>query len=666
MRFAARWPELAGSRALWAAALALHAPLAAAQEQTRLDTLTVTAEPAEAVLPLSVSHIDATAQLAPSPRSLFDVLSLAPGVFALNRNNAAQGLRVAIRGFGARAAFGVRGIRVSLDGIPLTAPDGQTELDALDLALLGGASIVRGPAASLYGNAAGGVIELSSRPIESTGGELSLLQERYDTRRVRGEASAVWQDTRLRGSLAVQHADGPRAHSHTDSRIGRLQLEQMLVGGELRLMADWLDIHALDPGALTAADRDADRRAASAGNLRFDAGETITQGRLAATWQQSGPVWNAVASGFFARRDFANRLPFERGGQASFERDFGGLGLIASSTRDWLGIAQRVSVGLDVQSQSDERRRHDNLEGVRGALRLNQRERAEVIGVFLRDALSVSPHWDLSLGLRHDWLRLAVDDRYLDDGDDSGRRRLGNASGDVSLSRWQGAHGLHLRWASAYETPTFNELANPAGGGFNPDLDASRTQAYEAGYRFQEASLQAAVVVYDMRSSDELLSFQLEDQPGRNFFRNAGRTSRRGVELDLVWALDSHWSLSGALTASRARFDQGDNRGRQLPGLPERFAQLGLHHQRGRWGLSLSTLAIGRYFADDANSLAVPGYALFNLRGRFELGAAELSLGVDNLLDRDYDDNVRLNAFGGRAFEPAGGRTWRAGLAWNW
>lgn len=652
------------------------APAAPPPAATRLDTLRVEAAP----LPLPLAHSERLQAevLAPDPRGLGDLLRPVPGLYLQNADNVAQGLRPSIRGFGARAAFGVRGIRVRLDGLPLTLADGQTELDLVDRYLLAGAEVVRGPAASLYGNAAGGVIALRTRPLDESGGRWQAGLQRHDGYSLRGEwtRAQAW-----RASLARVAGDGPRAHSHSARTLGQLRVEH----GAWRWDLASLQVQAQDPGGLDAPTAAQTPRAARDRNVDFDAGEEIRQQRLGLHWRHSAGLWDWRLRGQALRRDFANRLPFAESGQVDFERDAGSLALLASRSPDarWPG---RSSLGLDLQLQHDARRRYDNTSrgegggraGQRGALRLDQDERALAAGLYLRHAQPLGAAWTLTAGLRQDWLRLEARDRFGADGDDSGRRRLNDSSADVAL-RWAGddRQGF-VRYASAHLTPTISELANPAGGGFNPDLASSRIHGLDLGYGQDWREGHVGLVLFAQRSCDELLPFEREDQPGRRFYRNAGRSERRGVELEASWRPRPAWTLDLAYTLLRARFvddggapDAGASlAGRRLPGLPEQWLAAQLQHRLGLWTWGLELDAQGARFADDANTLRVPGVALWHLRAQREawLGrpGLRLSLALDNALDQPYTDNLRINAFGGRAFEPGGGRRWRLALEYAW
>ncbi len=649
-----------------AALLSAAAGSALAVDDKRLDTLTVVVTADETDnLPLAVSHVEAHDQPAPSEQSLQDFLAPAPGLFAQNQDNAAQGLRVSIRGFGTRAAFGIRGIQVLVDGVPMTLPDGQTELDAIDLGLLESAEIVRGPSATLFGNAAGGAILLHTRkPSESPEARLELQGASFDHYRARLEGSGRVGSAHLLGAITASDIDGFREHSQTETQLLNARMTQAVGPGQLNAFVSALDITSQDPGGLTAAQVDQNRRGAASGNRQFDAGETIEQQRVALNW--SGPLgyWGVHATGYAGQRDFANRLPFTDGGQVSFDRNFAGMGATVSRRFELGGLAHRFSAGFDAQLQQDDRRRFDNNDGARGAATLAQDEEAAGAGVFVRDSIALAPAWETSIGLRYDTLSLEVDDRFLADGDDSGSRDIDDVSADISLSHWLGNRMIYGRLASSFETPTINELANPAGGGFNPDLGSTEALNREIGIKGAWNQLRYQMAVYRVTVDDELLPFELPGQPGRSFFRNAGETEREGIEIAGEYDINSIWRLDASASYARNEFDGGSLDGNELPGIPRQTAWLSLTRRQGGWQNALIASHTGRMYADDSNNTEVDSYQLLHWQSAWQPAGSAWSVqaAIDNLLDKDYNDSVRINAFGGRHFEPAAGRTYRLGL----
>lgn len=623
--------------------------------------------------PAAVTVIDTAAAPGEQNLALDALLARVPGVFSLNRYNLAQGLRPAIRGFGARGNFGVRGIRVLVDGVPLTMPDGQTELDGLDLGLVERMEVLRGPASVLYGNAAGGVLAIETRePPTLPSMQLDLSAAGLGYQRTRGEIGG--SDGNLGGLLAFNSTvlDGYRQHSgaQTNSLTGKLRWYAPT--GRLRLNFNAIDNRAEDPGGLTAAEVKADRRQAAPNNLRFDADEYIRQQRL-------GLVWDGYAAGadeyqlrsYLGHREFGNQLGFATSGQTTFERYFSGVGGQYSHHRQLIGLPHRITTGFDLEAQRDDRRRYDNLLGERGQSRQQQDESALSQGLFIEDQIDLSEQWQATLGLRYDQVRLAVDDFYLvDNRDDSGSRSLEDWNYSAGLSyRVTPQQSLYARLASSFETPTISELGNPQGGGFNSAMQPARALSRELGIKGEWPALRYALSVYRIELEDELVAFSF--QSGRNFYRNAGQSRRDGLELSLDWQFADAWRWSAAYAYNRYHFEDyqttaGDFSGKRIPGIPRQtlFSELAYEHQ-GAY-VRLGVTAQAQVYANDANSQSAPGNTVFNLRlgKRFQLGEQSLEpyLGVDNLLGREYFDNLRINDGNARYFEPGPGRTLYAGL----
>lgn len=595
--------------------------------------------------------------------SLDDALQGLPGVFAQNQYNAAQGLRPSIRGFGARAAFGVRGIQVLVDGVPLTLPTGQTELDAIDLQSVTQVDVLRGPAAAALGNAAGGVISIQTRDAgQARRGELLLGIGELGAQQWRAEGQGKIAG-QLRGIASVRHSelDTQREHANTRTTLASAKLQTDALA--IRVSAN--DTTSQDPGALNADQRRANRDQAAPRNLQFNAGERIRQQSLSARWVSATEAW--TLSGHAGQRGFETRLPFQGGGQVAFDRSFGGFN---AAWQQGFG-ALSLTIGADTQLQRDDRSRYDNLDGQRGDLTLLQDESADAAGLHANAQIALGGGWTLPLGLRYDRLRLNVDDRFLSDGDDSGRRNFDDWSGAIGLAKqWQSPWSAWLRVASSFESPTTTELANPNGGGFNPNLNAAEALNTEVGVLRETERLRLEAVIFSIAIDDELVPFELASQPGRDFFRNAGSSNRDGLELAVNWKITNHWSLAASATRARYRFDDAmlggtDVSGNRTPGLPEQTASLSLDWNNDTWRVGGSLRGVGDLQADDENTTRVPGYATLRLYGGLEIGRYAITAGVNNMLDADYNDNVRINAFGGRSFEPAPGRNVWARLAVN-
>lgn len=627
--------------------------------------------------PTAIGAVSSDALIGDPQLALDEALVRLPGIYAQNRYNLNQGLRLSIRGFGSRASFGVRGIRVLLDDIPLTMPDGQTDLDALDLALVKNVEVLRGPASALYGNGAGGVLAVRTRDRpEGRYGRVDLAGGELGERRWRGEAGIAGESFSGLVSLAHREVDTHRENMASESLNGAARGSFSLATGQVSFILQTLDIDAEDAGGLTRAERDRDSTLANPNALRFAAGESIEQQRGGVSW--SGALAENTdlrLRSWFGQRDFANRLPFANGGQTTFDRRYGGLGAQLDHRRRWGGVDHVFSVGADVETQRDDRRRFNNAEGgVRGDLTLDQAERARGFGVFAQDQIDVGERGLLSLGLRHDRIRLSVGDRFLTDGDDSGDRDFDKTSLNLGVGlRLAPRSLLYARYGTGFETPTNSELANPAGGGFNPALGPAEARNLELGFKFDSELLRAELVGYSIRNDDELVRFELDDQPGRSFFRNAGSTEREGLEASLVWQALSRLSVSVAYSLNDFQFrdyrvGSNDFSGNAIPGIPAQqlFTELTWRPQPA-WVARLQAIALDRVYANDANTERVAGYVVANARLAWEgrVGGNRVTpyLALNNLFDIDTTDNLRVNAAFGRFYEPAAGRTVVGGLS---
>lgn len=672
--------------------LLLALPLAAQQPPVELEPIEIeaTRSPLQlAEVPAAVSVIDGeTLRQGRGAASLAEVLDQVPGLFIQNATNFAQDARIALRGFGAQSAFGIRGVAILVDGIPQTLPDGQAQVDSIDLNEIERIEILRGPASALYGNAAGGVILITTRRA-AEGPRFSARQTFGSFGRSDSRASAAvgGDQLGLRLSLGRFEQDGFRDHSRVEQRRANLRLDWTpQPSTRIDASLGWFDApEEQDPGALNSFDAAATPRAANPGNVRFDAGESLEQWRFGARVEHRlNEQQRLRLAGFLFDRDFSNLLPFRDGGQVTFDRQFSGLDLTHEADLSLAGRPLRWAWGADWRLQDDERARFDNLDGVRGNRVLQQRERVEAGAVWAQARVELTPSWALTAGLRHDRIELDVSDRLLADGDDSGTRQWNETSPWIGLAwrpaaRWT----VFANYGHAFQTPTTTELANPdnpaAGGGFNRALGPETADNLELGFRYRVAGgLNFEASAFRIRVDDAIASFEVPEfsGSGRDFFTNAGRSTRRGIELAADWRLGANLSLNAAWTGSDFEFDRfetadGDFSGKRLPGVPKHRSSLGLVWADARgFSARLEANRVGGFYADNANTARVESRTesrLMVAQSR-TLGATRLRVagGIENLLDQRYPDNVRINAFGGRYFEPAPDRSYWLSLGLDW
>ncbi|TNE49964.1 MAG: TonB-dependent receptor [Bacteroidetes bacterium] len=610
--------------------------------------------------------------------SLQEGLAAVPGFFLLNDANYAQDLRISIRGFGARSGFGIRGIKLLLDDIPESAPDGQAQVDNLDLAAVDRIEVVRGASAGLYGNASGGVISIRSDAIPKRwAAGVRLTGGSYGFRQLHADCGTTWGKQGFRLALTHLGHSGYREHAVMRSTLLNGKWRYMPdTSASLSILVNYVNSPlAEDAGALSATQVTADRRAANPNNIRYNAGEAVAQGRVGLVYEKH---WNAQElrlRGYSTWRAFDNRLPFQNGGQVTLQRWFAGGGAQYTRVRNQL----RLTAGLDLDRQTDLRRRYDNEEGRRGNLGLEQQETFGSAGLFTSAEWNAGGRWTLSGGGRLDLVQLRVVDRFETDGLQSGQSTFERASPWGGLVyRLSRRLLVYANTTTNFETPTLIELSNnPANsGGFNTGLKPQRTLSLEAGLRGRwPAGMLLEVACFYTRTQDALVPYELIDFPGRTFYQNAGETLQRGIELAI------HGRLLRGLTADLAytladfkyhRYETpaGDLSGRALPGLPGHWGMMEVQYQhREGWFGRLQIRQAGRYFADDTNSVPVEAYVLLHLRGgytkSFGIGHIRLFAGADNLTNTAYFNNIRINAAGARYFEPGAGLTVFGGVEWN-
>ncbi|MCP3983082.1 MAG: TonB-dependent receptor [bacterium] len=634
--------------------------------------------------PAAISVVDRTdIQLGRQQLGLDESLSRVPGLFMQNRTNFAQDLRISSRGFGARSSFGIRGIKVFVDGIPATLADGQAGVDAIDLGSTGRIEVLRGPASSLYGSAAGGVIHLHTeeppdRPFVE--GRTSFGAQGFARQQLKTGGRGGPVDYLL--SLSRTHVDGYRNQSgfRASNLNGRLRW-QVDQSSQLEVVLNAVDSpKADDPGGLTRAEVHADRRQARARNLLFDTGEEVSQQKLGLLYRKAlGDAHEVVARSYLVRRDFENRLPFTSGGAVDLERLFFGGGLSYRGEGTLFDRRHQVIIGLDVDAQRDRRKRFDNLHGARGPLVFDQHEDVTGWGLYGQGQIDLGHDLELTLGARFDRVEFDIDDDFLVDGDDSGKIHFDEFSPALALL-WHpmAAFNVYGRISTSFETPTTTELANPEGtGGFNSSLDPQIATGYELGVKgLLPGRLRYELLYYHIDVEDELVPFEVASMPERRFFRNAGESTRRGVEAALEVEPYPGLTLSLAYAHSDLRFDRyrtpsGRFDGNRIPGAPRNqlHAEIAYRHGSGLF-VTWDALYLGHVYLNDANS-AKDGSSLvsnFRVAWPFDVGSWQITpfFGIHNLFDRAYQSNVRINAFGSRYYEPAPDRNLYGGVSLRW
>jgi iron complex outermembrane receptor protein len=656
---------------------------AQAPDDDKLDEIVVTATRIES----SVRNVARSISMVGKDRiqtgtqqlGLDESLVSVPGLYMQNRFNFAQDLRISLRGFGARSSFGIRGIKVIVDGIPETLPDGQAGVDSIDLGSAQSIEVLRGPASSLFGNAAGGVISITS--------ELGADEPYVEGRVAGGDYGYSQLQLKSAGQLGaadylfnVSRTDIDGYRDHSEARGSLLNTKFGVPLGDNDKLTFSLALtdqpEAQDPGGIDFAQASSDPTSARALNVQYDAGEFLEQQRVGVVYERNRPVGNLTLRNYYAWRDFGNKLPFTDGGTVDLDRFFYGLGA-QFSVGDSLPDALKLTFGIDADRQDDDRKRFDNNDGTSGAMVFDQNEQVDSAGIFVQGQYQINEAWSVLGGLRYDEISYDVTDRFLADGDDSGTLKFDEVSPSLALNYRMESGVLFASFSTSFETPTTTELANPdASGGFNPSLKPQTAENFEIGYKRSIKHLYYELAWFTIDLQDELVPYELAAFPGRTFYSNAGTSSRNGIETALGWEFGNGFSIDASYTWSDFGYDNfvddsgNDFSGNQLPGLPKQFAYLGVSYrsERGFSG-TFETIYSGDLYANNANTAKVSSYTVANFRAAYEFQTGRWILrpyvGINNLFDESYNSNIRINAFGGRYFEPAPERNYYAGIVVN-
>lgn len=615
--------------------------------------------------------------------NLSELMSAVPGVQVRNRENYAQDLQLSVRGFGTRATFGVRGVRILIDGIPATMPDGQGQVSAISLTSAKRIELLRGPLAQLYGNAAGGVLQVFTQdpPVSATpqfgvGAGIGSDGQRHLDLSVGGGSEtlgALLDVSRFR-------TDGYRDHSAAE----RTQLNAKVVArpssattitGVLNTFDQPL---SQDPLGLARAAFRANPRQAIANAYTFDTRKTIEQkqaGIVVAHDLSASDRINARLYG--GTREVFQTLAFQANGVVDLDRSFGGVGLNWTHKTRVNGLPLQWTVGVEADRLKETRKGFNNNNGTPAALTRNEDDTAKNLDYFAQLDWAFAPQWQALAGVRVSRVRFGVDDNFVTatNPDDSGGVTYRNTSPVLGLV-WHANDNVNVygNLGTGFETPTLAESAyRPANTGTGPNflLKASKSTQAELGIKARQGRHSLDLALFQSRSRDEIV--QQSSTGGRAIFTNADRVGRRGVEVG--WKADwQQVSTRVAYTLLDARFRSSYQSstatvpaGNWLPGSPRHSLYAETEARVGEGAtVALEMRADSRVQVNDGNTDAAPGYAAFNLRAGKALraGPAKVFLfaRIDNLFDRQYAGSVIVNEANSRFFEPAPGRRFFVGV----
>ena len=655
--------------------------------------------------PASLDRVDLRGDSATAGVNVSEKLNGIPGLLARDRQNYAQDTQLSIRGFGARATFGVRGVRLFADGIPASMPDGQGQLSHFNLAGGDRIEVMRGPFSALYGNSSGGVLQLWSadgedpdegRVAASAGSNASHAL----SARLLGKHGALGYNL----AASAFRTEGYREHSaaRRDSANAKLTFD---LGDERRLdlVVNYLDLpDADDPLGLTRDQVRGDPRQVAVAALQFDTRKSVRQTQAGLTYQQTlGDAQSMRLMGYGGQRSveqflsvpaFAQANPLSSGGVIDLDNDYGGV----DARWSWQGeVAARpfeFTVGANADRQRQHRQGHENfiggMLGVKGARRRDERNQVENFDQFAQAWWKFADRWALLAGMRHSEVRFRSDDDYVtaNNPDDSGRVAYSQTTPVAGLVfNPNDDTRLYLSAGRGFETPTFSELGYRADGGAGLALDLSpaTSRNLELGAKWRGTRGAALNVALFRAVTDDELAVA-GNVGGRSTYRNVGRARRQGAEASFGTPLAAQWNLQLSYTWLRAEFrdaflvcnrsgctipDTPVAAGSRIPGVPQQQLSARLQWRRQAWSVAVEGVGVGDVAVNDIASQSAPGYFLLNLEAArsWNIGNGRLRgfVRIDNALDHAHIGSVIVNEGNSRFYEPGPDRSFLVGAEWR-
>lgn len=625
-----------------------------------------------------------------------EALTRVPGLVVQNRQNYAQDLQISSRGFGARSAFGVRGLKLITDGIPASTPDGQGQAATFNLDTAESIEVLRGPASTLYGSNAGGVIQMFSRDgvgRPRIGAETLIGSDGLTRNHLTAEGEADGVGFVLDASR--MDTDGYRDHSSArrDQTFAKLNFKPD-EDSKLALIYSSLEQNGTqDPLGQAWEAYKADPRSVAVNALDYNTRKSIDHQQLGANYERYFGDATLQATAYAGKRSVIQYLSIPSfaapnttggGGVVDFDRKFHGGSLRWLQPVDVAAGNLDLVFGLDYDQVEDDRRGYQNftgsgssiVQGIKGALRRDEVDTITSLDPYAQATWTLGD-WTLQGGLRYSTVEIDIDDRYFANGDDSGNKRYSKATPSLSVGyAFTPDLNAYISVGKGFETPTQGELAYAPGAsatGVNYGLKPSESTQYELGLKARVGeSTRVNAAVFQINTEDEIVVAGSND--GRTSYQNAGKTLRRGFELGVESQLSEQWSAALAYTYLAATYDSGFvagnntiDKGNNLPGVPRTtlFGELAWKPVDGI-RTAMEGLYRSQVYVEDTNTeKTAPSYAVFNWRTRFEqnLGAwkTHQTLRLDNLLDRQYVGSVIVGDGNGRFYEAASGRSWYAG-----
>ncbi len=626
--------------------------------------------------------------------NLSESMARIPGIVVNNRNYLAGDTQISSRGFGARAGFGVRGLRLYSDGIPATMPDGQGQVSHFDLGSAARVEVLRGPFSVLYGSSSGGVISVFTED-GSPGVQItpSVAAGSFDSQRIGTKVSGD------NGTLNyVADATSYRTHGYRDHSAG----ERNLVNSKLRwrpdtdstltLVFNAVDMPDLqDPMGLDRLSYETNPKQALASAYTYNTRKSSDQQQLGLAFEKrfggSDTLNSAVYLGHRKNITFQSipaatqAAATHPGGVAALAREYWGIDLHWTHTAKVAGGPLTITAGLNYDNLDEARTGYQNFIGtqlgVQGALRRDEDNTLYNFDQYLQAQWEPGTEWMLMAGLRRNTVSLASKDKYIvgTNLDDSGAVKFSDVT-PVMGATWHANESMNVyaTYGKGFETPSMTELAyRTSGSGMNLAVQAATSENLECGIKAmlgKNASLNLAL--FEVHTENEIVVDTSLN--GRTTYRNGGRTRRSGLEAGLSAGWSNGLGLALAYTNLTARYSDtvaGSTilAGKFIPGIPRSTvsAEVSWKHRPSGFNVALELRGVSKIWVDDANSDAAEANNTANLRFGFEQKSGGWQfkefLRVDNMGDRRASGSVIVNEGNKRYFEPMPGRNWLTGVS---
>lgn len=686
---------------------AFFSPFALAESEINDQTLIVSATPqsvSELDTPAAVSVVDGEDMRLATPRiNLSESLTSVPGLQVQNRQNYAQDLQLSIRGFGSRTTYGIRGIRLYVDGIPATMPDGQGQTSNIDISSVQNIEVLRGPFSALYGNASGGVMNVSTETgHEPPTIEASSYYGSFGTWRYGLKATGALGDGTQQGDVDYTVSTtrftthGYRDHSSAQKNLANAKLGVRIDdASKLTLIFNSVDSKADDPGGLTESEWQVDPQQSPRAE-QFDTRKTIKQTQAGLRYERQLSAQDDISIMTYAGErettqyqsiPMAPQLkPSHAGGVITLQRHYQGIDN-RWTHRGELGIPVTFTTGLNYENMSENRKGYNNFRlddgvpeyGQKGDLRRNERNLMWNVDPYLQTQWQLTQKLSLDAGVRYSSVWFDSNDRYITPGN-------GDDSGDASYHQWLPAGSLkyaitdawnvYLAAGRGFETPTINELSYRSDGqsGMNFGLQPSTNDTLEIGSKTRVGDGLFTAALFQTNTDDEIVVDS--SNGGRTTYKNAGKTRRQGGELSwdqrfaANWRAKASWTWLDATYRSNVCGVQNCN-GNRLPGIALNmgFASLGYVPDEGSYA-GADVRYMGDIMANDENTAKAPSYTVVGLNTGYKFYYSSLMVDlfgrVDNLFDKTYVGSVIVNESNGRYYEPAPGRNYGVGINLAW